>query len=67
MRTAAVPKMCLKSFDCWSTDQILSPFSQAVVHSDLFPFGDVTDGYNNQSHLAATMDLSDATVRGRRK
>lgn len=50
-----------------STDQVLPPLGQAVVHSNLFPFGDVSDGDNNQSHLAATMDLPDATVRGRRK
>lgn len=49
------------------TDQVLSPLCQAVVHSNLFPFGDVSDGDNNQSHLAATVDLSDATVGGRRK
>ena len=37
-----VPEMFL----C-GTDQILSPLGQTVVHSDLLPFGDVSDGYNN--------------------
>lgn len=49
------------------TDQILSPLCQAVVHSDLLPFGDVSDGDNDQPHLAATVDLSDAAVRGGRE
>lgn len=47
--------------------QVLSPLCQAVVHSDLLSLGDVSDGDYNQSHLAATVDLSDATVRGRRE
>lgn len=46
------------------TDQVLSPLCQAVIHSDLLPLGDVSDGDNDQSHLAATVDLSDAAVRG---
>lgn len=50
-----------------STDQVLSPFSQAVVHSDLLPLGNVSDGNNDQPHLAATVDLSDAAVGGGRE
>lgn len=44
------------------TDQVLSPLCQAVVHSDLLPFGDVSDGDHHQPNLAATVDLPDATV-----
>ncbi|KAG7241270.1 hypothetical protein INR49_025788 [Caranx melampygus] len=33
-----------------------------VIHSDLLPLGDVSDGNNDQPHLAATVDLSDAAV-----
>lgn len=49
------------------TDQILSPLCQAVVHSDLLPFGDVSDGDNHQPHLTATVNFSDAAVRGGRE
>lgn len=44
--------------------QVLSPLCQAVVHSDLLPLGDVSDGDYDQPHLTPTVDLSDAAVRG---
>ena len=41
---------------------IFAPVCQAVVHRDLFALDDVSDGYDNQPHLATTVDFPDAAV-----
>ena len=43
---------------------VVSPLSQAVVHGDLLSLSDVSDGDDHQTHLAATVHLSDTAVRG---
>lgn len=41
---------------------VLSPLRQTVVHRYLLPFGDVSDRYDDEPHLAPTVHLSDAAV-----
>lgn len=72
MYTRVVTGLILETYMCsvsvvQGTDQVLPPLCQAVVHGDLFPLGDVSDGDNDQPHLAATVDFSDAAVRGGRE
>lgn len=41
---------------------VLSPVSQAVIHRDLLPFGDVSYGDDHKPDLRAAVNLSNATV-----
>lgn len=41
---------------------VVSPLSQAVVNGDLLSLGDVSDRYDDQTHLAPTVYLADAAV-----
>lgn len=42
---------------------VFSPVSQAVIHRDLLPLGDVSYGDDHQPDLRATVNLSNAAVR----
>lgn len=44
------------------TQSVFSPLSQTVIHSDLLPFSDVADRYDDQSHLISTVHFTNAAV-----